>query len=183
MHTNEGATANVGAEAVREALGQRSLCDISIETYTPKGREMLCTVHQCGDSLTTLHSPSHSLLPSYPADEMTYAEATSTTPSLGTAAGKKEDTPPLPRDRIAFFSGIPAVECIKGVLHLYRHRWEPAESSLNLHVVFNAPLPPSTNTHIYSPSVDQAVSELVCILCVPAHMQLSDMLDFLSPAK
>lgn len=149
MHTNEGATANVGAEAVREALGQRSLCDISIETYTPKGREMLCTVHQCGDSLTTLHSPSHSLLPSYPADEMTYAEATSTTPSLGTAAGKKEDTPPLPRDRIAFFSGIPAVECIKGVLHLYRHRWEPAESSLNLHVVFNAPLPPSTNTHIY----------------------------------
>jgi len=37
MHV--GATAaNVGSEAVREALGQRSLRDIRIETYTPKGR-------------------------------------------------------------------------------------------------------------------------------------------------
>ena len=80
--------------------------------------------------------------PTRPVDEMTYAEATSTTPSLGMAGAKREGTPPLPRDRIAFFSGIPAVECIKGVLHLYRHRWEPTESSLNIDVAFYAPPPP-----------------------------------------
>ena len=80
--------------------------------------------------------------PTRPVDDMTYAEATSTTPSLGMAGVKREGTPPLPRDRIAFFSGIPAVECIKGVLHLYRHRWEPNESSLNIDVAFHAPPPP-----------------------------------------
>ena len=119
MHTHEGAT----AEAVREALGQRSLHDISIETYTPKGRETFCLL-LCPSVASTLIvlSPSYSLPHSYPADEMTYAEATSATPSLGMAGAKTEGTPPLPRDRIAFFSGIPAVECIKGVLNLYRHR-------------------------------------------------------------
>ena len=52
--------------------------------------------------------------------------------------------------RVNFFSGIPAVASVKGILHLYK-------------------------------SPELTLSEMVCVLCIPAQMRLLDMLEFLSP--
>ena len=57
-------------------------------------------------------------------EEMTYAKATAgQTPVLEQKLSSRAELGALqPREMVPFFSGIPAVECIKGVLHLYRHQ-------------------------------------------------------------
>ncbi|XP_019855979.1 PREDICTED: BRCA1-associated protein-like [Amphimedon queenslandica] len=56
-------------------------------------------------------------------------------------------------DNIPFFSGIPSVEVIKGIIHLFRDRSRP---------------------------VEECTSEVLCVLGVPAHISLNDFLTFIS---
>lgn len=59
-------------------------------------------------------------------------------------------------DNIPYFSGIPAVEAIRGIIHLFRDRSKP---------------------------VKQRSSKVICILGVPAHLSLTDLLEFLLPVQ
>lgn len=59
-------------------------------------------------------------------------------------------------DKIPYFSGIPAVEVIRGIIHLYRDRSKP---------------------------INERASSVVCILGIPAHIALSDLLKFLGPVQ
>jgi BRCA1-associated protein len=111
------------ANEVKESLGKRAVRNISIETHLPR-----------------LESGN---------GERTYATATANFSPSSSVREEKTMTAAL-KDKIPFFSGIPAVECIKGVMHLFKHRSEP-HSSL-----------------------------LVCVLCIPAHQHLSDLLTFFS---
>lgn len=80
-------------------------------------------------AFSTLHHHSHKTPPyevfiiaSLPPEEMSYAEALGGHTHLSSGrerAGSRGEGGPY-HEKISFFSGIPVVECIKGVLHLYK---------------------------------------------------------------
>ncbi|CAI8029575.1 BRCA1-associated protein [Geodia barretti] len=116
----------VDAETAKTSLGERTVHSISIETHLPR-------LDSCEGG-----------------GGRTYASATANVSPSSSLRDEKGATTATLRDKIPFFSGIPAVECIKGVMHLFKHRSEPHSSCL------------------------------VCVLCVPASLHLSDLLTFFS---
>lgn len=81
-------------------------------------------------------------------------------------------------DKLPFFSGIPAVEVTKGILHLYKLRCVPLSSlalGKILNVVFLIRGTASLEHRL------ESCGEVLCVLNISAHQHLSDMLEFLSP--
>ncbi|CAI8029579.1 hypothetical protein GBAR_LOCUS16791 [Geodia barretti] len=89
----------VDAETAKTSLGERTVHSISIETHLPR-------LDSCEGG-----------------GGRTYASATANVSPSSSLRDEKGATTATLRDKIPFFSGIPAVECIKGVMHLFKHRY------------------------------------------------------------
>jgi BRCA1-associated protein len=76
---------------------------------------------------------------------------------ISQASSATSDDIPLKElpDNIPYFSGIPSVEVTEGIIHLFRDK---------------------------SKKLDDRISSILCVLGVPAHMSLSDFLNFISPS-
>ena len=116
----------VDAETAKTSLGERTVHSISIETHLPR----LGTLETCA---TFIHPPPPSCLSLSRSLSLsdsceggggrTYASATANVSPSSSLRDEKGATTATLRDKIPFFSGIPAVECIKGVMHLFKHRY------------------------------------------------------------
>ena len=111
----------VDAEMAKAALGERTVHSISIETHIPR-LGMLLEAHAHTPSFTlSLITHTHTDSCEGGGGGRTYASATANI-SPSSLRDEKGATQAALRDKIPFFSGIPAVECIKGVMRLFKHR-------------------------------------------------------------